>query len=67
MFDEIIAKCVENFGESPRAFSLWDRLTYWRVVRPEWLYQNPNDELETLFLNLLGRNPNFLALVVAQN
>ena len=52
MFEEIIAKCAENFGESPRAFSLWDRLTYWRVVRPEWLYQNPNDELESLFLNL---------------
>lgn len=39
-------------------FSLWGRLTYWRVVRPEWLYQSPDDGLETLFLNLtkLKRN-----------
>ncbi len=58
MFREAIAQCAENFGESPRHFSLWDRLTYWRVVRPDWLYQSPNDELETLFLNLrmLRRN-----------
>ena len=52
MFREVIAQCAENFGKSPRQFSFWDRLTYWRVVRPEWLYQSPNDELETLFLNL---------------
>jgi len=52
VFREVIAQCAENFGKSPRQFSFWDRLTYWRVVRPEWLYQSPNDELETLFLNL---------------
>jgi hypothetical protein len=52
VFHEIIAKCADNFGSTPRHISRWDRLTYWRVVRPEWLYQNPNDELETLFLNL---------------
>ncbi len=52
MFPEMIAQCAENFGRPPRRFSLWDRLTYLRVVRPEWLYQNPNNELETLFLNL---------------
>ena len=52
MFHEMIAQCAENFGKTPRRFSLWDRLTYLRVVRPEWLYQSPNDELETLFLNL---------------
>lgn len=58
MFQEVISQCAENFGESPRRFSLWDRLTYWRVVRPEFIYQNPDDGLETLFLNLskLKRN-----------
>ncbi len=52
MFAEILAQCARNLGASPRRLSLWDRLTYWRVVRPEWLYAHPNDELETLFLNL---------------
>jgi hypothetical protein len=58
LFREVIAQCAANFGGSPRGLSLWDRLTYWRVVRPEWLYQSPDDELETLFLNLgkLRRN-----------
>lgn len=58
MFREMIAECANNFGTAPRSISLWDNLTYWRVVRPEWLYQNPNDQLETLFLNLskLKRN-----------
>ena len=52
MFQGMITECAKNFGDAPRQFSLWDRLTYLRVVRPEWLYQNPNDELETIFLNL---------------
>jgi len=52
VFQEAIARCADQFGPSPRHISLWDRLTYWRVVRPDWLYQTPDDELETLFLNL---------------
>ncbi len=58
MFQECLSQCATNFGMSPRDISLWDRLTYWRVVRPDWLYQRPDDELETLFLNLnqLRRN-----------
>jgi hypothetical protein len=48
----MIAECANNFGAAPRSISLWYSLTYWRVVRPEWLYQTPNDELETIFLNL---------------
>ncbi|MBL8819690.1 MAG: hypothetical protein JNL58_26935 [Planctomyces sp.] len=52
MFQEAFHQCVKNFGENPRHISLWDRLTYWRVVRPDWLYESPNDELETIFLNL---------------
>jgi hypothetical protein len=52
VFQEAIEQCAENFGPIPRRISLWDRLTYWRVARPDWLKQNPNDKLETLFLNL---------------
>ena len=52
MFREMISQCAKSFGDSPRQISLWDRLTYWRVVRPEWLYQTPDDGLETFFLNL---------------
>lgn len=52
MHREMIADCAKNFGPAPRRFGLWDRLTYLRVVRPEWIYQEPIDDLETLFLNL---------------
>ena len=52
MFPAALSQCARNFGESPRESSLWERLTYWRVVRPDWLYQDPHDALETLFLNL---------------
>lgn len=52
MLREMIAECAANFGPPPRRFSLWDRLTYLRVVRPEWIYHEPIDDLETLFLNL---------------
>lgn len=52
MFEELLDQCIRNFGSAPRRFSIWDRLTYWRVVRPDWLYESPNDELETIFLNL---------------
>ena len=58
MFQQIIEQCIENFGAAPRTISLWDRLGYWRIVRPEWLYHHPNDGMETFFLNLkeLRRN-----------
>ena len=52
MFQEMISQCAANFGAPPRRVSLWDRLTYLRVPRPDWLYQSPDDALETLFLNL---------------
>ncbi len=52
MFREMIAECAANFGPPPRRISLWDRLTYWRVPRPEWIYREPIDDLETLFLKL---------------
>ena len=51
MFREMIAECEANFGPPPRRYSLWDRLTYLWLVRPEWIYQEPVDDLETLFLN----------------
>jgi len=47
-----IRKCVDNFGEAPREFSLWDRLTYFRVSKPAWLRSDPTDELTTHFKNL---------------
>lgn len=52
MFQAMISQCVENFGEPPRRFPLWDRLTYLRVGRPAWLKQNSDDRLENLFRNL---------------
>jgi hypothetical protein len=47
----MIAECAARFGPAPRRFGLWDRLTYLWLVRPEWIYREPIDDLETLFLN----------------
>ncbi|MDB5389447.1 MAG: hypothetical protein JWM11_5093 [Planctomycetaceae bacterium] len=49
---EIIEECARNFGEAPRRFSLWDRLTYLRVPRPVWARQNPDHQLNSLFANV---------------
>ena len=49
---EIIKECARNFGDSPRCFSLWDRLTYLRVPRPVWARQNPDHKLNSLFSNV---------------
>lgn len=49
---EVLRKCIYNFGEPPRAVSLWDRLWYLRVPRPLWLWSNPPDRLATHFKNL---------------
>src|SRR5437868_4401050 len=47
-----LRKCIDNFGEPPRAVSLWDRLTYFRVSKPIWLRTNPGDKLMMHFKNL---------------
>lgn len=52
MFQEALEECIKNLGDAPRRISLWDRITYWRIARPDWLYASPDDSLETLFLNL---------------
>jgi hypothetical protein len=52
VYQEAISQCAYNFGSSPRRISLLDRLTYWRVIRPQWMQLLPNDPLEKLFLNL---------------
>jgi hypothetical protein len=51
-FSKVLEQCQENFSAAPRHLSWWQRLTYLRVPRPNWLYQDPDDKLETLFLNL---------------
>lgn len=51
MFESWIKQCAQQLGPTPRNFSIWDRYTYLRVARPEWLYQSPQDKLETFFLN----------------
>lgn len=50
--DEILFDCQANFGDAPRSFSLWDRLTYLRMPRPLWLRANPTDDLRLLFKHL---------------
>lgn len=49
---DFILQCAENFGYGPRHFSLWQQLTYWRIPRPAWVRQNPQEPLATLFDNL---------------
>lgn len=50
--NKTIRQCINNYGETPRRFSLWDRLTYLRVSKPAWLHRNPEDRLSTHFKNL---------------
>jgi hypothetical protein len=49
---DLIRGFIENFGPAPREFSWWQRLTYLRVSKPQWLKQNPEDELMVLFEHL---------------
>jgi hypothetical protein len=49
---DVLRKCIDNFGEPPRAMSLWNRLTYCRVPKPDWLRSHPTDKLRTHFENL---------------
>ena len=36
---------ARNFGAAPRRFWLWERLTYFRLPRPEWMKFDPDDGL----------------------
>jgi hypothetical protein len=49
---DALHRCRSNFGEAPRRFSVWERLTYLRVPTPLWLRVHPADGLATLFRNL---------------
>jgi hypothetical protein len=49
---DVLRKCIQNFGQPPRAVSLWDRLSYFHVPKPIWLRLNPADKLTTHFKNL---------------
>lgn len=49
---DVLRRCIHNFGEPPRAVSLWDRLSYFRVPKPDWLWLNPTDKLVIHFKNL---------------
>lgn len=46
---DLLQQCRSNFGEAPRQLSTWERLTYLRVPKPFWLWNNSSDELITLF------------------
>ncbi len=47
---DYLQECRENFGEAPRTFSWWDRLTYLRVPsKPAWLKASPDDKIMTYF------------------
>ncbi len=50
--NQTIRKCISNFGDAPRRFSLLDRLTYLQVSKPAWLRSNPTDKLSIHFNNL---------------
>ena len=48
----LLEDCNQLFGEAPREFSLWSRLTYFRVPKPTWLHIDPTDGLAPLFKNI---------------
>jgi hypothetical protein len=52
MLHNMLEACRSNFGEAPRQFSLWDRLTYLRVPKPLWLQQNRKDKMMIHFKHL---------------
>ena len=47
---EWLQDCQIQFGEAPRAFGLWERLTYLRVPAPSWL-----DKTDLLTLYFRGQ------------
>lgn len=49
---ELLHECIHNFGEPPRRFSIWDRLSYLNVPKPSWLQLNSADKLTTHFKHL---------------
>ncbi len=50
--DDVLAACIDNFGEPPRSILIWDRLTYLRIPKPEWLRNNPDDPIKVIFEQL---------------
>lgn len=48
-WNDAISDCSRNFGEPPRQFSLWDRMTYLRMPTPSWTWFDTSDNLTTLF------------------
>ena len=46
-----IQECREKFGRAPRNISLYNRMTYFRVTKPLWLWLNRSDKLHTLLRN----------------
>lgn len=49
---DLIRGFIENFGTAPRQLSLWDRLTYFRVPKPQWLRNKTDDKLAVLFRHM---------------
>ena len=49
---DAIAECTEKIGPTPRKFSAWDRMSYFRVRRPVWVRLNPGEKLRALFENM---------------
>ncbi|MEM8944501.1 MAG: hypothetical protein AAGD11_04895 [Planctomycetota bacterium] len=49
---DVLFDCMANFGNAPRKFSTWDRVTYLRVSRPAWLREFPTDKLALLFSHM---------------
>lgn len=47
--DKLIAESSANFGRSPRSFSIFNRVGYLRVKKPEWLKQRPDDKMNLFF------------------
>jgi hypothetical protein len=47
--DDLLRQAIEAFGQSPRTFSLWDRLTYLHIPKPGWMKYSPRDDLRKVF------------------
>lgn len=48
---DIMAECLNRFGEPPRRLALWNR-PYFHVPKPDWLKEIPDDKLMTIFRHL---------------
>jgi hypothetical protein len=49
MANDLLRQAAQAFGNPPREFSFWDRLTYLRIPKPGWIKYSPRDELRNLF------------------